>query len=304
MNRINFCAFADESSHFTEGQIDALKRNGFQGIEMRIVDEYKTTITNENGQTEEKTKELMVSDVTLEKAREVRQKFDDAGLKIWSIGSPLGKIEMGKDSFPEHLEKVKHTLEVAKVFGAENIRMFSFYIPKDTAPEIYRNEIIDRLGKMTELAKAAGVKMCHENEKGIYGDTPERCLDILNAVPELAAIFDPANFVQCGVDTKKAWEILGHKVKYLHIKDALADGNVVPAGDGIGNIPYITEQYIKNGGNSFTVEPHLVNFAALKQLEREGEESKVGLISHFGSKEEAFDFACTRFKSIVADILK
>lgn len=304
MNRINFCAFADESSHFTDGQIDALKRNGFQGIEMRIVDEYKTLVTNENGEQEEKTKELMVSDITLEKAREVRKKFEDAGLRVWSIGSPLGKIEMGKDSFPEHLEKVKHTLEIAKEFGAENIRMFSFYIPKDTNPEIYRNEIIDRLSQMTELAKGTGIKMCHENEKGIYGDTPERCLDILNAVPELAAIFDPANFVQCGVDTKKAWEILGDKVKYLHIKDALADGSVVPPGDGIGNIEYIVEQYIKRGGNSFTVEPHLVNFAALKQLEREGEESKVGLVSHFDSKESAFDYACQTFKGIVEKILK
>ena len=43
---------------------------------------------------------------------------------------------------------------------------------------------------------------------------------------------------------------------------------------------------------------------SVSRFEREGEESKVGLVSHFGSKEEAFDFACTRFKSIVADILK
>jgi sugar phosphate isomerase/epimerase len=154
---------------------------------------------------------------------------------------------------------------------------------------------------MTQLAKDAGVTMCHENEKGIYGDTAERCLDILNAVPELSAIFDPANFIQCGVDTKMAWEMLGSKIKYLHIKDALADGHVVPAGEGIGNIPYIVEDFIKKGGNSFTVEPHLTVFAALKNLEREGDEIKVGLAKRFPTKPDAFDFACQTFKKIAEE---
>ena len=40
----------------------------------------------------------------------------------------------------------------------------------------------------------------------------------------MKAIFDPANYVQCEVDTLKAWEMIKPYVKYLHIKDALADG--------------------------------------------------------------------------------
>ena len=35
---------------------------------------------------------------------------------------------------------------------------------------------------------------CHENEKGIYGDTAERCLDVLEACEgKLRAVFDPAD---------------------------------------------------------------------------------------------------------------
>ncbi len=286
MKNIGFYAFADESSPFIDEQIKALHKNGYNGVEMRTVDEQS------------------ISDISIEKAKQVKKKFDDAGLKIWSLGSPLGKIDMDTGDFNEHLEKVKHTLELCKILEAQNIRMFSFYIPNGKQPEIYRNEIIDRLGIMTSLADDAGVFMCHENEKGIYGDTAERCLDILNAVPSLKAIFDPANFVQCGVDTKKAWEILGDKITYMHIKDALADGNVVPAGEGIGNVPYIVKEFIAGGGNSFTVEPHLAVFSALKSLEREGDEIKVGLAKRFDTKPEAFDFACQTFKNIVAEIVK
>ncbi len=283
MNKLGFYAFADESSPFIDEQIKALLKNGYDGVEMRTVDE------------------VSISDITIEKAKEVRKKFDDAGLKVWSLGSPLGKIEMEKDDFAEHLEKVRHTLELSHILGAENIRMFSFYIPEGKDPAIYRNEIMDRLSQMVALAKDAGVALCHENEKGIYGDTAERCLDVLETVPGLCGIFDPANFGQCGVDTKKAWELVGPYIKYMHIKDAREDCKVVPPGEGIGNVPYIVGEFIKKGGNSFTVEPHLSAFTALKSLERPGEESNVDNF-RFKSKPEAFDYACQTFKKIAESV--
>ena len=51
---------------------------------------------------------------------------------------------------------------------------------------------------------------------------------------ELDGVFDPANFVQCGIDTIEAFELLQDRITYLHIKDALPDGSVVPAGKGHG----------------------------------------------------------------------
>ena len=40
----------------------------------------------------------------------------------------------------------------------------------------------------------------------------------------------------------------------------LADGSVVPAGMGIGNVPAIVKDYLTNGGSVMTVEPHLAIF--------------------------------------------
>lgn len=280
MNNIKIYAFADEASPNIDGQITALKRNGLQGIEIRNVDGAN------------------VSDITLEKAKEVKRKLDANGLVTWSVGSPIGKIDIENDDFNAHLEKLKHTLEIADILDSKNIRIFSFYIPEGKSAENYKNEVIARLGQMCEIAKAHTVFLCHENEKGIYGDIPERCLDLHSALPELRGIFDPANYVQSGADTLKAWDMLKDYIYYMHIKDSKLDGTVVPAGIGDGNLGSIVKNFILKGGNSFTIEPHLTVFEGFSHLERKGEASVIA--EHvFSDSNTAFDAACTAFKNLL-----
>ncbi len=278
MENIRIFAFADEASPDMDAQITAMKRNGLDGLEIRNVDG-----TN-------------VSKISVEKAKEVKKKLDAHGLVTWSVGSPIGKIKI-TDPFREHLEKFKHVLEIAHVLEAQNIRLFSFYVPAEDA-SLYKNEVMDRMGQMLELAQGSGAVLCHENEKGIYGDVPERCAEILNTFPQLKGIFDPANFVQCGVDTLKAWEMLKDRIYYMHIKDALTDGSVVPAGKGAGNVEAITKRFLEQGGRDFTIEPHLTVFDGLKSLEAQGEESKIGRYT-YASADEASDAACAPFREVL-----
>jgi len=253
MKTMNVYAFADEASGSIDKQIVAMKRNGLQGLEIRNVDG-----TN-------------VSDITLEKAEEVHKKLSEAGLKVWSIGSPIGKIGIG-DDFEAHMVKFKHTLEVAKALECKNIRLFSFFMPGNEEPEKYHDEVIRRLKAMVEAAKDSGIDLCHENEKDIYGDIAKRCLEIHKEVPELKGIFDPANFIQCGQDTLEAWEMLHPYIKYLHIKDAKENGMVVPAGAGIGNLREIVNKFRAQGGENVTIEPHLTVFEGLRDLEAKDRE--------------------------------
>lgn len=280
MNTIRIYAFADEASPNISEQITALKRNNLNGIEMRNVDGAN------------------VSDITVEKAKEVKRMLDENGLITWSAGSPIGKIDIEKDDFNAHIEKLKHTLEIAEILEAENLRMFSFYMPKDKKASDYKDEVIERLGIMYDTAKNYNVSLRHENEKGIYGDIPERCLDIHKALPGLKGIFDPANFVQCGADTLKAWDMLKDYIYYMHIKDATEDGKVVPAGCGNGNVKEIVKSFIAGGGNAFTIEPHLTVFDGFSHLERKGEKSE---ITEYGYPDSntAFDAACNAFKNLL-----
>lgn len=275
-------AFADEASPWMQEQIAAMKENNIDGLEIRNVDK------------------VNVADISDSKAREVKKMMDEANLKVWSIGSPIGKIDMEKDDFLLHTEKFKRTLETAEILGAENIRLFSFFTPQENRGD-YKNQVIERLAEFLELAKNSKITLCHENEKGIYGDIPERCLEIHRALPEMKAIFDPANYIQCGVDTLMAWEMLKPYVKYLHIKDALTDGSVVPAGKGAGNISYILDAFRKNGGECVTIEPHLTVFDGLKSLEKEEESSVVGNVYRYASNEEAFGAAVSALRELLKE---
>jgi sugar phosphate isomerase/epimerase len=272
--KIRLCAFADEASPKLCGQIEALARNRISLLEIRGVD----------GKN--------IADITVDEAKEIRKRLDDSGIRVWSSGSPIGKVDIHLD-FSSELERFKRTLETAVILGAENMRMFSFY--KTTPDDL--NEVVDRIGAFLDIAIGSGVDLCHENEKGIFGDVTEGCVLLHKALPSLKAVFDPANFVQCGVNTVDAWSLLGPYVKYLHAKDANVDGKVVPCGMGIGNVPYIFGEYAKNGGGVITLEPHLKSFVGLSALEG-GDTSAVGRMS-FASSDDAFDYAVKAVKNIV-----
>ena len=272
-------AFADESSPLLTGQIEALTRNGFRYLEIR-------NIEGKN-----------VSDLTLAEARDYAARLADHGLCVKSLGSPIGKIPVDGD-YEAHLDKYKHTLDLAAAFGADKIRLFSFYIPAGVDPASCRDTVLRRMEDFVVLAKPYGVTACHENEKGIYGDIAARCLDLHENVPGLAAVFDPANFIQCGQDTLEGWEMLKNYVNYMHIKDALPDGRVVPPGAGIGSVPALIRSFAAQGGEMLSLEPHLTEFVGLKALEREGEASIVGALG-FESAEAAFDHAAKALKELL-----
>ena len=278
-----YSAFADESSSDFFAQIDALKRTGCQYLEIR-------GLTGGNFTT-----------LTDAEAKDIRKALEDNGLKVWSLGSPIGKIPVD-GNWEEHLEKYKRVLELADLMDTKRIRLFSFFMPKGEDPTQYKNLVLERMARFVEVAAPYGVNPCHENEKGIYGDIASRCLEIHQAVPGLKAVFDPANFVQCGQDTLDAWKMLSGYVHYMHIKDALANGQVVPPGKGLGNVPTLVSNYLAQGGKAISLEPHLYEFVGLKSLEQEGDESVVGAMS-FADAPTAFDFAVNTFKTILEGIL-
>ncbi len=272
-------AFADEADPQVPGQIAALKRNGLAGLEVRGV----------NGKN--------VTALTLADARQLKAQLADQGLSVWSVGSPIGKVRLDED-LDAHLDLLRHTLELGQELGAKTLRMFSFYPAEGQDIAACEGQVLEQLARMVEASKGTGITLCHENEKGIFGDIAPRCLTLHRALPELRAVFDPANFIQCGQETWNAWQLLAPYVEYMHIKDALSDGSVVPAGCGEGKLPQLLAAYAAQGGNALTLEPHLTVFDGLKALEREGEASLIGKYQ-YPDANTAFDAAVAALKAIL-----
>jgi sugar phosphate isomerase/epimerase len=191
----------------------------------------------------------------------VRAELTRRGVRVSSIGSPIGKIKIG-DDFAPHLADFERALHCARVLEAPFIRIFSFFIPEGEDPARYREEVLERLGRIVRAAERAGVTLLHENEKEIYGDTPARCLDLLAAIdsPLLRAAWDPANFVQVGVRPHtEGYERLRPFIAYVHVKDSrLGPGQVVPAGQGDGELRETIAALRASGFDGFfSLEPHL-----------------------------------------------
>ena len=284
-----FSAFCDESGESTiGGQMAACKANNITHMELRGFG---------SG--------LNINNLSVEQAKEMKKEIDEAGMKVSSIGSAYGKINI-KEDFEPHFENFKNTVEVAKILEAKYIRMFSFYFDADDSYEEYRDEVLRRVQIMADYATENGLICCHENEKGIYGDTAERCLDILENCNNLRAVFDPANFVQCGVDTLKAYELLKDHIEYLHIKDALyKDNSVVPAGNGDGNVREIIKKVASREGDIIlTLEPHLQVFDGLKNLENGTDTSRIMPENTYPTHAASFKAAADAAHAIVDETEK
>ena len=208
-----------------------------------------------------------VADFTAEQVAAFRAAVDGAGVRVSAIGSPVGKIPVGAPLGPE-LDRLRRVADVAAELGTAIVRVFSFYIPEGDPPGRYRQQVIDRMGALAGIAEDRGLVLAHENEKEIYGDTPDRCADLITAVgsPALRATFDPANFVQCGVRPfSDAYGALRPFLVYLQVKDALAaTGEVVPAGQGDGELRETLTALRDSGFSGYmSLEPHLARAGRL-----------------------------------------
>lgn len=253
MDQLVISGFADEMSPDFDTQLHSLNELGVRYIELRNIDG-----TN-------------VSDLSPEQLGEVKRKLSAAGVQVSSIGSPIGKIGI-EEPFAPHLDKLKRTLEIQKELGAPYLRMFSFYMPKDRSPQDFRAPVLERLAAMSEEAARWEAVLLHENEKGIYGDTAPRCLDLMEQLgsEHFRAVFDFANFVEVGQDTLEAYRLLKPYIQYIHIKDATAEKKIVPAGQGQGHVHEILADLTVGGWKGFlSLEPHLIDFSGLAALERD-----------------------------------
>jgi len=185
----------------------------------------------------------------------------DRGMGVSAIASPVGKVDVFGDPDAE-LARLRRAIAAAHRLGARYVRMFSFYRPEGVPVEQTRDTVLTRLRGFADLAEREGVVLVHENEKDIYGDVPQRVLDLVESVgsPALRLAWDSANFVQVGVRPfTDGYAMLRPHLEYLQVKDAVvATGTVVPAGEGDGELPATLTALRDDGYSGFaSLEPHL-----------------------------------------------
>jgi sugar phosphate isomerase/epimerase len=238
---LQLAGFADEISPDLDQQVAACRRLGVSHFELRGVD----------------GKNVLDFDDSLRKR--IRSTLSDNGLAVACIGSPIGKVKIDQP-WDAQFDRFKIAVDSAHFFSAPMIRVFSYYPPEGGDITRHRDEVIRRFRQKVDFIKGSNITLVHENERDIFGQTVARCLDLMKTInsPQLRSAFDFANFVQCGEDPAVNWPQLKPYVTHFHIKDAKADGGVVPAGQGVGKIAEILADAYASGYRGFlSLEPHL-----------------------------------------------
>jgi sugar phosphate isomerase/epimerase len=235
-------AFADEIDPSPEKQIEVLEHCGVHHIELR-------SILHTN-----------VLDLTDLQVRELKALLDQHGIRLSAIGSPIGKVGIDQPIEP-HLKRFERALELCKVFDTPNVRIFSYYRPAGSDWSAWRDEVMARMGEKVRRAERAGVRLLHENEHNIYGDSPERVVDLLQTInsPHLRAVYDAANYVFCGYDPWEGWQKTRAWTAHFHIKDWIAgEKHGCLAGKGQGRLPDVIAEAAADFDGFATLEPHLL----------------------------------------------
>ena len=239
-------AFGDEIADDLETQLQVLNELKIPCLELRAA--WGVNVLN-------------LSD---EQVARVRALCEEHGVTVSALGSPIGKspIEAPVETEVKNLQRV---IEIGRQLGTANIRIFSFHPPGDSATvdyDSYLDSAIGRIGRLVAVAEEEDVTLLLENEKGIVGDTLDRCVKLVEALESehLVFLWDPANFVQVGEArlTERGWPLLRDRVGYVHIKDCTLDGTVKAAGEGDGQVPELLTELVRCGYKGMlALEPHL-----------------------------------------------
>lgn len=214
--------FADEAANqkLAVQQFAALAAAGLQYYSIRFIDA-GSGIKNV----------MALSPAELQSVCQLQSEY---GLKVATVGSPIGKVKLhdvddGTSNrfvpFQQYLEtEVKHACEVANALGTKLIRGFSFYHPKGTDPHGHIAQVVDQLGQIAEVCDRAGLTFGLEVEANLVGQSGKLLAEIHHKVssPAMVLIFDGANLVCQGMTPDEVFaEYLAMKpgLGWIHIKD-------------------------------------------------------------------------------------
>jgi sugar phosphate isomerase/epimerase len=223
--KIGIAAITDEFSPDLATAIAVMKEIGMTAAELRVVD--GKNILDLNGDELKRSKEAL----------------DAAGLRVISIASPLLKCVLpngpelderfqhdvfaSKHTFEDQPRLTEKAIEVAKLFGARIVRVFSYW--RTVKPEVCHDAIVEALGQLARIGEKEDVIIGLENEHACNIGTAAETARILDFVPNkhLMVVWDPANAMVGGEDPYPGgYSVLPkERIAHVHAKDCHMEGD-------------------------------------------------------------------------------
>ena len=214
--------FADEAANqkTAHQQFSAFAALGLQYYTIRFID---------LGQGVKNVMQLTKPEIT-----RLQRLHDEYGLRVSSLGSPIGKVKLldvddGTHNpfipFSKYLDKqVRRAVGLANTLETKLIRGFSFYHPRGTDPADHISQVVDQLGQIAEICDRSDLTFGLEVEANLVGQSGQLLAEIHRQVnhPALNLIFDAGNIVTQGCSAEEVFQqyvLMKRGMGWVHIKD-------------------------------------------------------------------------------------
>lgn len=254
----------DELSGDLESALDACARLGLSEVELRTL----------GGRSV-----LALEDEELLAAAELVR---SRGLIICALATPIFKCSLPGAPAPagalhgaaamatidDSWRLLDRALEVAAKLEIPLVRAFSFWrVPE---PAGVFEDVVEALAEALSRARGTGVELALENEHDCNVATAAETRALLERLPELRVIWDPANHVRGGGPPEDA-ALAGfeERIAHVHLKDVDPAGSWVCVGDGLVRYDVVFERLARSGyEGAFSFETHCTTGGSVEAATR------------------------------------
>ena len=164
-------------------------------------------------------------DLTPADIREIRQRTNDAGMRVVSCATPVFKCPLGLAHECEaHRDIFRRSVETAQALDCRLLRVFTFLRRSERATDDDVARAAAEINALLPLCPE-GIRLGVENEASCIVATGEEVGRFLRSdlAPQVGIIWDPCNvlYVSSFTDVATAgFASIGGKLAHVHVKDA------------------------------------------------------------------------------------
>ena len=211
-----------------------------------------------------------VLDLTDEQVDEAAAILAAHDLAVSSIGSPLGKIDID-DDFDAHLARADRALAVAQRLGAPFIRIFSFFLRPDQAPEQPPRRGAAADGRARRAAAPPASCCCTRTRRTSTATSPTACSTSSSRSARRPCGWPGTRPTSCRWASPRSptgTRSCARTPSTCRSRTRCwPTGDVVPAGEGDGQVRETVRALAADGFDGFfSMEPHLGSYNELGAL--------------------------------------
>lgn len=202
-----------------EHTVEQAAANGYDALEVRLLD----------GQ-------IIASDLPAERRRQMKAVLQQHNLRLVGLGLSTRFSSPDPAERKANIEELRRYLELANDLEAPMVRTFGGNVAEGQTLDQTIDWVAQGLIGGVSTAEAQGVTIVLETHDAFCrGAEVARVLAQVNS-PHVAAVWDIHHPFRMGESIEETWQLIGTRVKHVHIKDGIkrADGSwqLVLLGEG------------------------------------------------------------------------